>query len=248
MLSTLATLVQYPEVIRKCFISKKVRKDGRYTFQFFRGKKWVKVEIDDKIAMEDGDVLYACSPTEEWWPLLLEKAYAKFYTAYDHLEGCTLQETFHDLTGMPVLNIPMDAKLAKTAGADVTEGAYWLDLSQRIRDGEFAAAILTKDMDIENMGLQRDQQYGVLEIFSITGTSSVSDVVVHLHNPFEDEEFIYMGPMNPKDTMWTAKLRAKYDVDNERSIFLPLRYAAEDYQLDAALLHDDAGAGRHVLR
>ncbi|CAD2215397.1 hypothetical protein AGDE_03013 [Angomonas deanei] len=198
MLSTLATLVRYPDVIRHCFVTKKVRQDGRYTFQFFRGKEWVKVEIDDRIAMEDEEVLYSCSPTEHWWPLLLEKAYAKFYTGYSHLEGCTLQETFHDLTGFPVLNIPMDAKLAKTAGADVAEGSYWLDLAQRIQDGVFVASVLTKDMDLENMGLQGDQQYGVLDIFSLTGTSSVSDIIVHMHNPFEDEEYIYKGPMNPR--------------------------------------------------
>ncbi|CAJ1009642.1 putative Calpain family cysteine protease, partial [Leishmania naiffi] len=97
MISALATLVRFPDVIRNCFVTQKVRQDGRYTFQFFRGREWVKVEIDDTIPMEDGEVLYLRSPTEHWWPLLLEKAYAKFYTAYDHLEGCTLQETFHDL-------------------------------------------------------------------------------------------------------------------------------------------------------
>ncbi|AYU79929.1 calpain-like cysteine peptidase, putative [Leishmania donovani] len=222
MLSALATLIRFPDVIRNCFVTKKVRQDGRYTFQFFRGQEWVKVEIDDRIAMEEGEVLYARSPTEHWWPLLLEKAYAKFYTAYDHLEGCTLQETFHDLTGNPVLNIPMDAKLAKAAGAEVTEGFYWLVLAQRIQSGQFIASVLTKDIELETMGLQREQQYGVLEIFSLTGTSSINDIVIHLHNPFEDEEYVYKGPLNSKDTTWDVKQRAKHDVDDERSIFLPL--------------------------
>ncbi|GET89693.1 calpain-like cysteine peptidase, putative [Leishmania tarentolae] len=222
MISALAALVRFPDVIRNCFVTKKVRQDGRYTFQFFRGQEWVKVEIDDRIAMEEGEVLYVRSPTEHWWPLLLEKAYAKFYTSYDHLEGCTLQETFHDLTGNPVLNIPMDAKLAKAAGAEVTEGFYWLDLAQRIQSGQFVASVLTKDIELETMGLQREQQYGVLEIFSLTGTSSINDIVIHLHNPFEDEEYLYKGPLNSKDTTWDAKQRAKHDVDDERSIFLPL--------------------------
>ncbi|KPI83074.1 putative calpain-like cysteine peptidase putative cysteine peptidase Clan CA family C2 [Leptomonas seymouri] len=75
---------------------------------------------------------------------------------------------------------------------------------------------------MENMGLQREQQYGVLDVFSLSGTSAVDDIVVHMHNPFEDEEFMYMGPLNRSDTAWTAKQRAKHDVDNPRSIFLPL--------------------------
>ncbi|CAJ1989912.1 calpain-like cysteine peptidase / CAL27.1 [Leishmania donovani] len=222
MLSALATLIRFPDVIRNCFVTKKVRQDGRYTFQFFRGQEWVKVEIDDRIAMEEGEVLYARSPTEHWWPLLLEKAYAKFYTAYDHLEGCTLLETFHDLTGNPVLNIPMDAKLAKAANCNVLEGRYWLDLAQRIQSGEFVASALTKDVEVETMGLQREQQYGILDIFSLHGTSSLDDILVHMHNPFEDDEFLYSGPLNPNDSAWSEKQRVKYDVGNPRSIFLPL--------------------------
>ncbi|KAF8299179.1 putative cysteine peptidase, Clan CA, family C2 [Trypanosoma cruzi] len=222
MLTALSTLVRFPSVIQNCFVSKHVRRDGRYTFQFFRGREWVKVEIDDQIPLEEDGELYIRSPTGHWWPLLLEKAYAKFYTGYENLEGCTLQETYHDLTGNPVLNIPIDAKLAKAAGADVTEGHYWLDLAQKIQSGQFVASVLTKDMETESMGIQREQQYGVLEIFSMTGTSSVNDIVIHLHNPFEDEEFIYTGPLNSKDSQWTPKLRAKYGVDDERSLFLPL--------------------------
>ncbi|PWU96285.1 putative calpain-like cysteine peptidase [Trypanosoma cruzi] len=222
MLTALSTLVRFPSVIQNCFVSKHVRRDGRYTFQFFRGREWVKVEIDDQIPLEEDGELYIRSSTGHWWPLLLEKAYAKFYTGYENLEGCTLQETYHDLTGNPVLNIPIDAKLAKAAGADVTEGHYWLDLAQKIQSGQFVASVLTKDMETESMGIQREQQYGVLEIFSMTGTSSVNDIVIHLHNPFEDEEFIYTGPLNSKDSQWTPKLRAKYSVDDERSIFLPL--------------------------
>ncbi|ORC80774.1 calpain-like cysteine peptidase, partial [Trypanosoma theileri] len=122
MLTALSTLVRFPDVIQNCFVSKNVRRDGRYTFQFFRGKEWEVVEIDDYIPLDEDEVLYMRSPTEHWWPLLLEKAYAKFYTGYENIEGCTLQEAYYDLTGKPVLNIPMDPKLAKAAGAEVTEG------------------------------------------------------------------------------------------------------------------------------
>ncbi|CAD2215393.1 Calpain family cysteine protease/Calpain large subunit, domain III, putative [Angomonas deanei] len=220
MLSALSTLVRFPDVIRHCFVTKKVRQDGRYTFQFFRGKQWVKVEIDDRIAQVGGDTLYCQSPTEHWWPLLLEKAYAKFYTGYDHLEGCTLQETFHDLTGLPVLNIPMDVKLAKAANCMVSEGAFWLEVSRKITAGECVASALTKGSGFDEMGIQTEQQYGILEIFSLTGSSQIDDIVIHLFNPFEDE--VYTGPLNPNDSIWTPKLKAKYDVTDSRSIFLPL--------------------------
>ncbi|CAG9576651.1 calpain-like_cysteine_peptidase [Leishmania major strain Friedlin] len=223
MLSALAPLIRFPDVIRNCFVTKKVRQDGRYTFQFFRGQEWVKVEIDDTIPLEDNAVLYARSPTEHWWPLLLEKAYAKFYTAYDHLEGCTLQETFHDLTGNPVLNIPMNAKLAKAAGVNTKDGLYWLSMGECLLRGDHVLSALTTDADLESIGMQSEQQYAILGIFSLTGSSALDDIVIHLHNPFEDDEYEYSGPLNKKDSKWTAKLRQQYPVDDRYSIFIPLK-------------------------
>ncbi|GET89694.1 calpain-like cysteine peptidase, putative [Leishmania tarentolae] len=224
MISALAALVRFPDVIRNCFVTKKVRQDGRYTFQFFRGREWVKVEIDDRIAMENGCVLYTQSPTGHWWPLLLEKAYAKFYTSYDHLDGCTLLETFHDLTGNPVLNIPMDAKLAKALGVDTTNVAYWRSLADGLQRGAHVLSSLTKDANLERLGMQSEQQYSILGIFSLTGDWSLDDVVVHLYNPFEDEEYQYKGPLNKEDAKWTDKLRQQYPVDDRSSIFFPLKY------------------------
>nr|CAJ2475616.1 unnamed protein product [Leishmania braziliensis] len=223
MISALATLVRFPDVIRNCFVTQKVRQDGRYTFQFFRGREWVRVEIDDTIPLEDDTALYMQSPTEHWWPLLLEKAYAKFYTAYDHLEGCTLQETFHDLTGNPVLNIPMDAKLAKAADVDIGDGQYWLSMGESLLRGDYVSSALTKDAELESIGMQSEQQYAILGIFSLTGSSVLDDIVVHLHNPFEDEEYEYTGPLNKSDSKWSAKQRHQYSVDDRHSIFMPLK-------------------------
>ncbi|RNF08726.1 putative calpain-like cysteine peptidase, partial [Trypanosoma rangeli] len=101
----------HPDVIRNLFITKKVRKDGRYTFQFHRYGQWMKVEIDDRIPLLEKQTLFCRSPTRHWWPLLLEKAYAKFYTLYQNVEGCTLQELYYDFTGCPVVSIPTDLKL-----------------------------------------------------------------------------------------------------------------------------------------
>ncbi|KPI83600.1 putative calpain-like cysteine peptidase putative cysteine peptidase Clan CA family C2, partial [Leptomonas seymouri] len=223
MLSALAALVRFPDVIQHCFVTQKVREDGRYTFRFFREQKWVKVEIDDSIAMEDDDVLYIQSPTEHWWPLLLEKAYAKFYRSYEQIEGCTLLETFYDLTGHPVLNIPMTAKLALSAGVDIADGQYWLSMGESLQQGDYVASSLTSATDLEAIGMQSEQQYTILEIFSLTGSSTLDDILVHLHNPFEDEEFEYSGPMNKNDSKWTPKLRKQYPVDDRHSIFIPLK-------------------------
>ncbi|RNE97858.1 calpain-like cysteine peptidase, partial [Trypanosoma rangeli] len=132
-LTAFAALVDHhPDVIRNLFVTKKVRKDGRYTFQFHRYGQWMKVEIDDRIPLLEKQTLFCRSPTRHWWPLLLEKAYAKFYTLYQNVEGCTLQELYYDFTGCPVVSIPTDLKLAKLATYPIDEPEFWLELGENL--------------------------------------------------------------------------------------------------------------------
>lgn len=244
MLSAIAALLSNPEAIRRCFVTKNVRQDGRYTFQFFRGKSWVKVEIDDTIPLENDQVIYIQSPTHHWWPLLLEKAYAKFYKAYDHLEGCTLHETFHDLTGNPVLNIPVDERLAKIAGMRLMESDFWLGIGCSIRSGDIVASVLTKDSELEQYGIQSDQQYSILNIFTLKdGSTSLSDIVVLLYNPFEDEQ--YCGPLCASDSFWTPELKSKFpSVNDPHLIHVPfanfLRWSSYFQQCFMRKVENDA--------
>ncbi|EPY26838.1 calpain-like cysteine peptidase, partial [Strigomonas culicis] len=224
MPTVLSTLIHYPEYIQNVFVTKKVRQDGRYTFRFFKNDQWVPVVVDDQIPLEEDEVLFTRSPTARWWPLLLEKAYAKLYRTYEHVDGCNVVEVYYDFTGHPSLNVPMNVKLAKAAGAERSRRVpYWLHVGRRIASGELVAACLTVN-NLEAVGMQSEQQYGVLDIFSRTGTSSVEDVVVHLYNPYEEEEYEYSGPLGPTDPLWTPAQRKKYQVDNPRSIFLPLPF------------------------
>lgn len=56
--------------------------------RFYRGGKWVPVVIDDRLPVNGGAPAFARStdPTE-FWPALLEKAFAKWYGCYENLVG-----------------------------------------------------------------------------------------------------------------------------------------------------------------
>ncbi|RXN11315.1 calpain-2 catalytic subunit-like protein [Labeo rohita] len=67
---------------------------------FWRFGKWIDVVIDDQLPTLDDELLFVCSKTSnEFWPALLEKAYAKVCGSYADLNAGFISEALMDFTG-----------------------------------------------------------------------------------------------------------------------------------------------------
>ncbi|XP_073783591.1 uncharacterized protein isoform X2 [Danio rerio] len=81
---------------------------GIFHFRFWRFGSWVDVVIDDKLPTIDNQLVFVQSKTpNEFWPALLEKAYAKVCGSYADMDAGNISEALMDFTGGPHMTIKL---------------------------------------------------------------------------------------------------------------------------------------------
>jgi hypothetical protein len=118
-----------------------------------------------------------------WWPSILQKAAAKYYTTYDQLNYYGMIQAFYALTGMPTYLF--------SAKKFPTVDAYW----EHIKMLDQKNYLFTGGMG--GYGFTANHAYTIIGVAEYKGNR-----LIKLRNPRNWDT--YNGPWNDKDTVnWT---------------------------------------------
>uniref|UniRef100_A0A4W4H8N2 Calpain catalytic domain-containing protein n=1 Tax=Electrophorus electricus TaxID=8005 RepID=A0A4W4H8N2_ELEEL len=167
---------------------------GIFHFRFWRFGKWVDVVIDDKLPTFKGKLIFvhpktpnptmSPRPQNEFWPALLEKAYAKVCGSYEDMHTGSVSEALMDFTGGVHMTVQLSSSLT----------GLW-DLIGRAAKFNSLMGCGTPGQTLPN-GLVEGHAY------TVTGVRSQGKPIqlVRLFNPWGDTE--WTGDWSDRSPMW----------------------------------------------
>ncbi|EGT56151.1 CBN-CLP-7 protein [Caenorhabditis brenneri] len=169
---------------------------GIFHFQFWRYGQWVDVVIDDRLPTVDGRLYYMRSQeNNEFWSALLEKAYAKLYGGYEHLDGGTTAEALEDFTGGLTEFFDLEKADKSTTLAMLVRGMQMGSLFGCSIDADENV----KEAQLTN-GLVRGHAYSITAIQTVN-TYGGQIPLLRIRNPWGNSKE-WNGPWSDKSAEW----------------------------------------------
>lgn len=180
---------------------------GVFCFRFWRHEAWEEVVIDDRlpIAKEKGESVFVHSllKRNEFWPALLEKAYAKLMGSYESLRSCTIVDVLHDFTGGLVESYCLER--------DPPHTTFLTDSVLKALERQSLVGCYINIQDVDghpaahlSNGLVTGQLYNITDIRElklISDNNEVPIVFLRIKNPWGRKNG-WKGPWNEKSTEW----------------------------------------------
>ncbi|XP_064020409.1 calpain-13 isoform X1 [Pogoniulus pusillus] len=166
---------------------------GIFHFRFWQYGEWVDVVIDDQLPILNGAYLSVHPRTSnEFWPSLLEKAYAKLRGSYQSLHGGYLSDALVDFTGGVQVQFSL-----KDPPPDLEEILKAADRSQCLM-GCSTSAQLKRNIELRN-GIVQGHAYTVTGAVKIPYKNGWKHII-RIWNPWGHGE--WKGPWSDNSPQW----------------------------------------------
>lgn len=209
-LSSIASLTEWPNRVKKLFISRKVNEFGIYCVKLLLDGEWVAVYLDDFFPCFDPKTgksgpAFTRGNGNELWVLLLEKAYSKIGGSYEDIEAGLPREALNNLTGAPTKYVFSD---------DV-------NLWNEIVDGERSNFIMTcgtgdsfTQIQEKQIGLIAAHAYSLISAMTIEKDKHTIRLV-KLRNPWGAVE--WTGNWSDNSPLWTPEIRKQAGFEQSKN-------------------------------
>ncbi|KFV18191.1 Calpain-13, partial [Tauraco erythrolophus] len=195
MLSALGSLT-----LQKQFLENVLPKDqgfqenyaGIFHFRFWQYGDWVDVVIDDRLPFLNGRYLSVQPRTSnEFWPSLLEKAYAKLRGSYQNLHGGYISDALVDLTGGVQVQFSL-----KDPPPDLEEIVKAADKSKCLMGCSTSGQL--RNIELRN-GIVQGHAYTITGVVKI-GYKNGWKHLIRIWNPWGHGE--WKGPWSDNSPQW----------------------------------------------
>ncbi|KAF7995243.1 hypothetical protein HCN44_004715 [Aphidius gifuensis] len=178
---------------------------GIFHFRFWQAGTWVDVVIDDRLPTTERKLVYASSGyPNEFWPALIEKAYAKLlYRSYEKLKGGFSRISMQDFSGGISELVLVDDKLLDTFDfAKKTPTMLSASTDNKAHTTEF--------------GLEIFHAYAITEVKEVTGININNKLILlRIYNPHGQSSNRYFGNIKHIISKETIRSQLKIGVDGE---------------------------------
>jgi len=209
-LSSLASVSERPNLIKRLMKTKKINECGIYEVSLFKKGILHTYILDEYLPCSPfGKPIFTKTKSSELWTMLLEKAYAKSFGSYEALVSGDSCDGLTDLTGCPVEKIEF---------SDISPETIWEMLLKGEASSELivTASVDEDKNDREKTGLVSHHAYSILD-----AKENERDGLrlVCIRNPWGNKE--WTGRFHDGSTEWTAELRAlcNYSDNPEDGLF-----------------------------
>lgn len=178
--------------------------------------KWMTIDMDEYVPFLYNSPAFTKTVDNEFWVVLLEKAWAKLYTSYKRIEAGYPEEPLHDLTGAPIKQIYI-----KKGNANKEEEWNYLLMASQKEYSMVCSSNPGSDSDTSQKGVVQGHAYTLLNAVYLNYNGQQIRLI-QLRNPWGKGE--YNGPWSDYDPNWknvdpNEKKRIGYFEDKEDGIF-----------------------------